>query len=151
MDRNKKINPQKKGQLVLFSIEDYCARKIYLDHQSSIDSINFVDKNAYDRFISDATDEPFALYECDTQERPFFDLQIHKQIVNFTENFHGRWFQFVESLKNPQTLSNKDYILDFRKYIFQQLKICGCDKAYYFADQGPGQWLYDIIDKSAKE
>ncbi|MBD5191578.1 MAG: hypothetical protein HDS88_01675 [Bacteroidales bacterium] len=63
----------------------------------------------------------------------------------------GRWFQFVRAFNSSDVLSNKVDISDFRKYIFRQLKACGCDKAYYFADQGSGEWLYNAIDKPAKE
>ena len=29
--------------------------------------------------------------------------------------------------------------------------VCGCNKAYYFADQGDGEMLFNVIDKTAKE
>ncbi len=146
-----KISPQRDGMTTLFSIEDYCARKIYSDLQGTIENELFVNKEERDRFVSDATDAPFALYECDSQTRPFFDLRILKEIVEFTDNFPGRWFQFVRTLKNPLAQPNKDCILELRKHIFRQLKACGCDKAYYFADQGPGELLSNAIDNSAKE
>lgn len=146
-----KIGLEQKGPTMLFSINDYCARKIYLDHKKTIDKIKFVNKEERDWFMSEATDEPFALYECDSQAGPLFDLRIFKEIVEFTNNFPGRWFQFVRALNNPLAAPNKNHILEFRKHIYSQLKACGCDNAYYFADQGPGEWLYDAIDKSAKD
>ena len=146
-----KINSSKHGSATLFSIESYCARKIYTALADIIDKVEFKDKKEREWFIGDATDEPFALYDCDCQTKPFFDLRIFKEIIDFNYNFPGRWFQFVRTMKNPQDKSNKDCILEFRQHIFNQLKACGCDKAYYFADQGPTAMLYDSIDMSAKD
>lgn len=147
-----KINPQKECPEISFSIEHYCARKLYSEHHAQIGSnINFINTKEREWFISNATEELFALYECDSTTRPYFDLRIFKEIVEFTEDFPGRWFQFVHALKNAHTHPYKDNLRDFRQQIFRQLKICGCDKAFYFADQGPGLWLFDAIDKSSKD
>ena len=146
-----KINSSKQGSVVFFSIENYCARKIYRDLADKIDSVEFENEDQRNWFMGEAKDEPFALYEFESQSGPYFDLRIFKEIVDFNYDFPGRWFQFVRTMKNPQDKSNKDCIVEFRQHIFNQLKACGCDKAYYFADQGPTAMLYDSIDMSAKD
>ncbi|MBD5272292.1 MAG: hypothetical protein HDS42_03325 [Bacteroides sp.] len=146
-----KINSSKQGYVVFFSIENYCARKIYRDLADKIDSVEFENEDQRNWFMGEAKDEPFALYEFESQSGPYFDLRIFKEIVDFNYDFPGRWFQFVRTLKKPNDIPNKENILEFRKHIFRQLKACGCNEAYYFADQGPGELLYNILDKPAKE
>lgn len=146
-----KINSSKQGSVVLFSIENFCARKLYRDLLAKIDSVEFEDEYHRNWFMDDAKDKPFALYECESQSRPYFDLRIFKEIVDFSYDFPGRWFQFVRTLKKPHDIPNKNNILEFRKHIFRQLMVCGCNKAYYFADQGDGEMLFNVIDKTAKE
>ena len=147
----KRINSCKPGSAAFFSIEHYCARNIYTAIADIIDKVEFVDNQERDWFLSDATDEPFALYECERLKKPSFYLRILKEIIDFDYDFPGRWFQFVRAMKNPHDKPNEDYILEFRQNIFRQLMTCGCDKAYYFADQGVTALLFDNIDKSATD
>lgn len=146
-----RLNPNAKGKTILFSIENYSARKTYSQHFKSLRDIHFGNSDEREWFVECATGEPFAIYECDDDKPENFDLRVCKDIVEFTENFKGRWFQFVDALKDPESSPHKEHIQEFRNYIFQQMKACGCDVAYYFADQGSGEFLYDFINKPSKE
>ena len=147
----KKVNSQKSGPTIVFSIEGYCARKLYTELAETLDSVKFADKEDHDWFISEATDIPFAVYECEYPYGALFDFRICKENVDFNCRFPGRWFQFVSALIAPRDERDKNYIMEFRQHIFNQLKTCGCDTAYYFADQGAGGCIFDAIDKPSKE
>ena len=148
MDR---VNSGRGGRPVFFSLCDYCARRIFSELNGSLDSVTFDSDRNKDYFFSDAIDEPFALYEIDGHVNPYFDLRIFKEIVDFSFDYPGRWSQFVSDLRRPHVMPNKAHIMDFRRHIFRQMQVCGCDRAYYFADQGPGEWLFDAINLPAQE
>ena len=145
-----KINPSREGKTTRFSIENHCARKIYGELAANIDNIKFA-ADQREWFLTEATEEPFALYECETPHSFELDLRIFKEIVDFGYTFPGRWRNFYNALNNPHIQPNKNNIFEFRKHIYRQLKVCGCDIAYYFADDGPGMYLFDSINLPAKE
>lgn len=141
-----RIGSPKLKSTISFSIKDYCARKLYSELADRIDSVSFANRHERDWFLSEAKDDPFELYQCECLTKPHYDLRIFKEMVEFGYNFPGRWFQLVRSFIAPSEAYIKENLIEFRKFIFSQLKACGCDKAYYFADQGPGEWLYDRIN-----
>lgn len=94
--------------------------------------------------------DPFDLYELYNEiNRP--DNRVLNEIVEFSVDYPGRWSQFSNAFYQRYAGLNQKFIDEFRAYIYRQMQICGCDKAYYFCDQGPGAWLYDRIDRPAED
>ncbi|MDE6427444.1 MAG: hypothetical protein K2K59_00645 [Muribaculaceae bacterium] len=147
MDR---INSGREGRPFRFSVCGYCARRIFDELHGSLECVTFENKTNKSFFLIDATEEPFALYEVESLVK-FFDLRIFKEIVDFSFAYPLRWSQFVNDLRRPHVMPNKAHIMDFRRQIFRQMQVCGCDRAYYFADQGPGEGLFDAINLPAQE
>lgn len=90
---------------------------------------------------------PYEIFriELDHKEVVFYS-DIFIENVEFDVSFPGRWFAFEDIFRNPYMGENKQKLDDFRKGIYSQFKAAGCDKAYYFPDQGYGQALYDLIN-----
>lgn len=144
------INSDCLGYKNLFSIAEECARRV-LYEIPSIDRAIFATEQEKDWFISDALDEPFALYEIDTPGGQYLGIRIFNEIVEFSEKFGGRWFAFTNVFHEPYIGENKRRLDDFRKDIYAQLRASGCDKAYYLPDQGFGEILCDKINLPANE
>ncbi len=137
------------GYKYRFEIKNECARRIYAQ-LTSIDSVDFVQEYANEDFCSDIFSESYDLCKLESDD-PYIDTRLYKEIVEFSENFGGRWFSFEESFTMPYEGVNKIAIDDFRRQIYSQLKAYGCDCAYYFADQGYGEYLYDAIDRKSSD
>lgn len=139
------LNSGSIGKKTRFVIVDKCAQDIYSKVKSIIDKIRFDSDEDRDWFINGAYAERFSIYEFENDQfRPC--NRIFKENVEMTVAFSGRWSTFVDMFKHPCIGEIKDYLDDFRAYIFKQATLCGCDTVYYFPDQGYGDLLYDKID-----
>lgn len=146
-----KVNSDKTGQPVFFEICDYSIRRVFTEVETKMDLVSFENEYVRDVFQRFPTEEPFELYQCFC-ERPYsVDMWIFKENVEFTANFYGRWRQFENIFETAPDSLEAQNLHEFRKHIFEQFKICGCDMAYYFADQGPGEKLANRLNFSSKK
>lgn len=144
------INPDCPGDKSLFDIENEAARRVFAEIQS-IEQVGFTCEDDKAMFISDVFDEPYFLYENDTLTGKYLGIRIFKEIVEFSEKFPGMWFSLTDVFYEPYIGENKRILDEFRKDIYAQLTACGCDKAYYFPDQGSGERIWNKINRPADE
>lgn len=146
----KKLNINPNGCRYNFDLVNENAKKIY-SQIPNIDDVSFRGEYAKDGFMKEVFETPFRIYEIESTEMPFFSFDILKENVEFDVSFPGRWFNFERVFKQPDKDENKQNLDKFRQSIFTQLKVSGCDKAYYFPDQGFGEIIYDCIDRKSDD
>lgn len=137
----------RKGGDNYLDIKDECYRRIFAQLKSSIESVRFIGDCEKRDFLDCIYGEPYDIYELISHD---FGIYIYKEIIEFSVIFNGRWVTLERAFKQPYIGPNKQYLDDFRKHIYNQLKICGCDCAYYFPDQSYGEWLYEKLNLSTE-
>lgn len=146
-----RVNADKIGPLIFFEISNYCVRKIFAEIRDKLKFVQFEYEEDREQFLYLAKRKPFELYKCFDKEPRTFNMWIYREIVEFSENFPGRWRHFERTFENaPDSLEVRS-LHEFRNHIFKQFQVCGCDMAYYFADQGPGEMLLDNLNLSSKK
>ena len=126
------------------------ANFIFQKLKNNFDSVKFEDLKSKEYFMEDIKN-PYALYELENNVDYDYPIRIFKDIFEFSDNFTGRWFHFVDIFRNPYEGKSKELLDNFRNHIFQQFKLAGCDKAFFFPDQGNGEVLYDRINLPSNE
>lgn len=126
------------------------ANIIFEKLKNNFQSVKFEDKNSKVYFMDDISN-PYSIYELGNDEDFDYDIRIFRDIFEFSDNFSGRWFQFEEIFRYPYQGKSKELLDNFRNHIYQQFKLAGCDKAFFFPDQGSGQFLYDSINLASDE
>lgn len=138
------------GETVKFNIQGYCASNIYEEIGRNIKDVKFLDKDDKSIFISEIMDK-YDIYELVNDLNWYPDNRIFFQIAEFSVDFPGRWFQFEYLFNKPYEGKAKEVLDKLRKDIYFQMKLCGCDKAYFFPDQSYGEFLYDKLNLPATE
>lgn len=146
-----RVNTDKNGPLISFEISNYCVRKIYAEVRNKLELVKFEDEEDREMFQYLAKRKLFELYICSCKETHSINLWIFREIVEFSVKFPGRWNQFERKFKNNPDSLEAHCLHDFRKFIYKQYQVCGCDMAYYFADQGPGEKLMDRLNLTSKK
>lgn len=141
-----KLNADAKGDLVRFEIMDKYVKDLYEKVYKHNNFLRFRNKDERESFLSYAEDSPFSIFELENTIHYLPNVRTFKEFADFSDNFSGRWFGFHNMFYEPYDGEIKQRLDDFRKYIFQQMTVCGCEKAYYFPDQGYGEILYNLIN-----
>lgn len=134
-----------------FEINNEDARRIH-SLITSLDDVTWIGKYTKQFFLNDLFDTPYEIYRINIDHKGVvFYSDIFIENVEFDVSFSGRWFTFEHIFKKPYLGENKQKLDDFRNGIYSQFKASGCDKAYYFPDQGFGEALYDVINLPSDE
>lgn len=141
------VNPE--NETYKLEIPKECAKRIYASIPS-IDNVEFSGEDTESFFIGDVLDKPFEVYVLDSGKRSSY-LRIFEEIVDFDVQFSGRWQHYEQLFKNPYEGENKLQLDEFRRHIYRQMLVAGCDKAYYFPDQDFGMRLCGMLNKSSDE
>lgn len=136
----------KTGPSAKFIIENYQGWKILNSLGGNVDNVKFDEENLKKFFLKGLKNPSFLFELLIPKQSSIF---INKEIIEFTDNFSGRWFSFHNLFKELNS-EKKEILYLFRKYIYRQLKIVGCDKAYIFPDQGWGCKLIDRLNLRGK-
>lgn len=142
----------RKGQKYLFEIKNEYVKQVFLQ-VASIDNVSF-DDYTKEMFLVKVIDESDVLYElsCDVRPSKYYDgIRLYKENVDFSRNFGLRWFSLEGIFRKPYEGECKRALDEFRKAIFEQSRVCGCDCAYYFPDQSYGELLWNAISKSSDD
>lgn len=140
-----RLNEGLKGDLIRFEIAEYAAKLLFNNLYGDISKVKFEDEDDRELFL-DSVKSKFPIFEFNGGRHHLVRNWIFEEIAEFSDNFPARWFQFVSLFRSPYEGEVKDLLDSFRNYIFKQMQLCGCDKAYYFADQGDGEMLLDKLD-----
>lgn len=141
---------ERKGIQYYLSIENESARQVYSLIKDT-QCISFENEMYRELFHDEIFGAPYALYEFEANECQCRDIRIFKSILEFSVNFAGRWFALERLFREPYPSENHKYMDDFRSDIYLQLQATGADCAFYFPDQGFGEWLYEEINKESDE
>lgn len=141
---------EKEGETVKFIIENACALSIYENLGKRFHEVNFISRDDKISFLSYIKNR-YALFELYNDKTWYPDNRIFQEIAEFSINFPGRWFQFLDLFRKPYEGDAKGILDKFRWDIYRQMRLCGCDKAYFFPDQNYGEWIYDNINLPSKE
>lgn len=143
------FNPD--GWTYIFEINNADAQ-IIQSQVTSLDDINYAGKFTKQLFEDDLFGIPYEIFRISLDdELVMLYIDIFKENVEFDVSFNGRWFTFEDMFQQPYAGENKQRLDNFRRYIYKQFLACGCDKAYYFPDQGFGESLYDVINLPSDE
>lgn len=145
-----RIDAHLPGPEMYFYIQHGAAKALAKQLGNRISNISFEDEDCRDWFLSEAYEEPFALYELEGK-RDSPDPRIFKEIVELHEDFPGRWSQFHSLFEKPYDGEAKKILDKFRDYVYFQMRLCGCSEVYYICDQGPAQVLFDEINRTAED
>lgn len=83
-----------------------------------------------------------------------YEITIYRENAEIFISSPFRWYGFIgkfnqeEKYQYPEDSLSLD---DFRKELYIQSKLLGCNEVIYFADQGQGEMIYDTIYKPANE
>lgn len=146
-----KLNFNPNGWRYIFEINNEDARRIH-PLITSLDDVTWIGENTKQFFLDDLFDTPYQIYRINIDHKEVvFYSDIFIENVEFDVSFSGRWFTFEDIFKKLYLGENKQKLDDFRNDIYTQFKAAGCDKAYYFPDQGFGEALYDVINLPSDE
>ncbi len=146
-----KLNLNPNGWRYTFEINNEDARRIH-PLITSLDDVTWIGDYTKEFFLDDLFDPPYEIYRIEADRpRATFYLDIFIENIEFDVSFNGRWFTFEDIFKKPYLRDNKQKLDDFRSVIYAQLKVTGCDNAFYFPDQGFGEALYDTINLPSDE
>lgn len=139
------------GFRYIFEIDNEDSRRL-LPQITSLEEANWIGEYTKSFFLDELFGTPYHIFRIGIDhERVVFQLDIYIENVDFDVAFNGRWFTFEDVFKQHYEGENKQKLDAFRNYIYDQLKASGCNKAYYFPDQGFGESLYDVINLPSDE
>lgn len=146
-----KLNFNSTGWRYNFEINNEDARRIH-PLISSLKDVTWIGEYTKQFFWDDLLGTPYEIYRIEIDHKGVaFHSDIFIENVEFNLSFFGRWFTFEDIFKTPYLGGNKQKLDDFRNGIYTQFKAAGCDKAYYFPDQGFGEALYAVINLPSDE
>ncbi len=145
------IKSNKTGPVTFFEDKDKASRLIFQAVQDILSDITFDSTNEREDFLSLVTEGPFYLYGLENPQNFHPYVRVFKEIFDMDVNFPGRWSQFADLFRHPYAGIVKEHLDVFRTHIFTQMRLSGCDCAYYFPDQGYGGLIFDNIHMPVKE
>ncbi len=129
------------------SIYDYQER-IIRERFSRKDLKQMDYKDKYLRGMLLRINEPFAIYQLEDEERMEWSLSFFREHIDLGLPYPGRWSrwaQYFTSNGNEQTLG------EYRQEVADLARALGCKDVVYFADQGPTQNIYELLNSSRQE
>ena len=133
------------GDYLQMIASDYQARQIQgLVGVEKLRKATFENESA--ELILDDLEEPFELYELEDRKENIL-IYIFDENVTLDICIIERWRTWETAFH----LSGKyrEWLGDYRKNIYDQAKLFGCNEVFICADQGPGMWIYDNANYSA--
>ena len=86
-------------------------------------------------------------------DEPLFMINEEEMMINvYSENVdldiyvYGRWHSFVHAFKvgdDKNEICNLDWLLNYRRQIYEQAKLFGCKEVIICSDQGPTERIYN--------
>ncbi len=101
----------------------------------------------YAKLILSDLEHPFELYEIENDN---CGIRIFKENVDLDIYVDGRWHCWEKAFHSS---SQKDWewLHDYRMQIYNRAKMFGCQEVIICSDQGPTEYIYDIMDHSADD
>lgn len=147
------LDTYRKGHKYIFEIKNGCEKEIF-KQITSIENIKFDDDISKKIFIGRVYEKTCTLYVFYSEDLSddINYIGICNEIVDFSVRFdNGRWSDFESIFKKQYIGENKRILDNFRTSIFKQLRLFGCDCAYYFPDQGYGDLLLGEIGRNSDD
>lgn len=124
---------------VFMTITNYQARQI--KDSLGIEKIRELSKsNDAAKFILYDIEEPDSIYELEDKDEKMW-INIFKENVTLDIYVFERWFNWAREFKEPDKC--REFLMDYRKQVYNQAKIFGCNEVINCADQGPTMAIYD--------
>lgn len=99
--------------------------------------------------LSDIEGDPFELYEIEDDEETL-DIRIFKENVNLDVCISGRWHWWEDAFHSSNQ-EHREWLRNYRMQIYHQSKMFGCKEVIICSDQGPTEYIYNIMDQSADD